>query len=142
MSVVSLGCIFIREGAKILGGGGLSSWSWSGLSLFPRETFLRLHEAVESRESELESRFEDSCIESSDFTPEFTPLSETGEAISAPELASRATIMREGFKMIHALRRKGRHVIRPRKLCGLSQRLEKQRQSETQGQASIIRHGF
>jgi hypothetical protein len=89
LSTLSLTCTFIREGAEILEGRGLSSWS--RLSFFAGETFLRLREAVECREWESESIFEDSCIEGSDNTSESTPVSEAGEAISALELAIRAT---------------------------------------------------
>ena len=91
MSAVSLSCTLIRDGTEILGG-RLSSWS--RLSFFPRETFLRLREAVESRESasESESRFEDFCVEGPDFTSESTPLSKTGDVISALESAIRATM--------------------------------------------------
>jgi hypothetical protein len=95
LSAVFLSCALIREGAEILEGGGLSSWS--RLSYFPRETFLRLREAVESK-----SRSKDSCVEGSDSTSESTPLSELGEAISALELANRAAIVHEGLEMIHA----------------------------------------
>jgi hypothetical protein len=91
---MSFNCAFIREGAEILEGRGVSSrWRFSS---FPGETFLRLREAVESRKSEPESRFEDSCVDDPDIMSEYTPSVDAGEGISALEWAIRATMVHEG----------------------------------------------
>ena len=85
---------FTLERSGIREGRGISSCLSS--SVWPGEIFLRLREAVESRESdsELEPEFEESCVEDPNCDPEFEAFLSDGVGVSGLALTHFGAMIR------------------------------------------------